>query len=46
MGDELMYSGPDPGEQNQGDNLHVSGLARSITLQQLEDMFNAVAKVS
>jgi RNA recognition motif-containing protein len=40
----LIISNPE--EQNQGDNLHVSGLARNISEQALTDLFNQYAKVS
>lgn len=34
-----------PEEQNQGDNLHVSGLSRNMTEKQLTELFNQYAKV-
>ena len=38
--------GPPPAEQNQGNNLHVSGLAKSVDVPMLEDVFGKVGKVS
>ena len=32
--------------QNQGNNLHVSGLAKSVDVAMLEDVFGKIGKVS
>lgn len=37
---------PRPEIQNQGNNLHVSGIARNIDERMLEDLFNTAGKVS
>lgn len=40
----LIISG-EAEEQNKGDNLHVSGLARSVTQANLDEMFNKHGRV-
>jgi hypothetical protein len=37
---------PPAAEQNQGNNLHVSGLAKSVDVPMLEDTFGKIGKVS
>jgi len=38
--------GPPPAEANQGNNLHVSGLAKSVDVPMLEEAFGKIGKVS
>lgn len=38
--------GRDAEDNNKGDNLHVSGLARSVTQANLDEMFNKHGRVS
>jgi hypothetical protein len=48
---EMCRSGPPrddrpaPAEQNQGNNLHVSGLAKTVTVATLEEVFGKIGKV-
>jgi hypothetical protein len=38
--------GPPPAEANQGNNLHVSGLAKSVDVPMLEEAFGKIGKVA
>ena len=38
--------GPPPAEANQGNNLHVSGLAKSVDVPILEEAFGKIGKVA
>lgn len=44
----ILRSSMDRGDapQNQGNNLHVSGLAKSVDIPMLEDVFGKIGKVS
>lgn len=44
IGQTLKFR-PEGEAQNQGNNLHVSGLARSVDVRMLEDVFGKVGKV-
>jgi hypothetical protein len=45
LGTVLMCWGRGAEENNQGNNLHISGLARVIDNRMLEDLFSKVGKV-